>query len=156
ATSLGVALVALTAAAAVAQPSPLREHRQAVRLAQRQTPEPGAAAQGEPVVSPGEIQRVVDSHPPMPAQDQMQISDDQVPQFLTRFKALQDIRRQALNQRTRRIMELRRLINAPQFDESAVREQLKGIDEIDARSQADLKKAYDAIDQVLNIRQQAK
>jgi len=131
---------------AVAQDNP--------RQAQRQ----GGAGDAAPApgVSPAEIQRMFDSYALMQAQDQLQINDDQFPQFLTRFKALQDIRRQALQQRTRRITELRRLLNAPQLDEAAVREQMKGLEELDARVQVDVKRAYDAIDQILNVRQQAK
>jgi Spy/CpxP family protein refolding chaperone len=126
--------------------------RQAQRQAQRQ----GAAGETPPGVSPAEIQRMFDSYALMQAQDQLQIGDDQFPQFLTRFKALQDIRRQALQQRMRRLNELRRLLNAPQLDEAAVREQMKGIEELEARTQVDVKHAYDAIDQILNVRQQAK
>jgi Spy/CpxP family protein refolding chaperone len=123
--------------------------------AQRQTQRQGGAA-AEPGVSPAEIQRMFDSYALMQAQEQLQITDDQFPQFLTRFKALQDIRRQTLQQRARRIVELRRLLNAPQVDEAAIREQMKGLEELDARSQADVKKAYEAIDQTLTLRQQAK
>lgn len=154
ATLAGVLLgVFLLGAAAFAQPNPLRAQRQAQRDAQR-----GAApGEAEPAaVTPGEIQRMFDSYALMQAQDQLQINDDQFPQFLTRFKALQDIRRQAQNQRARRVMALRSLLNAPQPDEGAIREQLKGLEELEARSQADTRKAYEAIDQVLNLRQQAK
>ncbi len=130
-----------------------QDNSQAQRQAQRQ----GGAAAGEAAgVSPAEIQRMFDSYALMQAQEQLQITDDQFPQFLTRFKALQDIRRQALQQRARRIMELRRLLNVPQIDEAAVREQMKELEELEARSQADVKKAYDAIDQILTVRQQAK
>jgi Spy/CpxP family protein refolding chaperone len=149
AASLTVLLcVVASATSAFAQNKP----RQAERQAQRQG-SPGAETPG---VSPAEIQRMFDSYALMQAQDQLQISDDQFPQFLTRFKALQDIRRQVLQQRTRRIAELRRLLNAPQLDEAAVREQMKGLEELDARAQTDVKRAYDAIDQILNVRQQAK
>jgi len=141
-----------TAAGAFAQPETPREQRQAQRQAQRQ----GGAPEGEPVVTPAEIQRMFDSYALMQAQEQLKIADAQFPQFLTRFKALQDIRRQAQNQRARRVMALRSLLNAPQPDEGAIREQLKGLEELEARSQAETKKAYEAIDQVLNLRQQAK
>jgi hypothetical protein len=33
---------------------------------------------------------------------------------------------------------------------------MKGLQELDARVQVDVKRAYDAIDQILNVRQQAK
>src|ERR1043165_1350129 len=130
---VGVACgLVLLAAGVSAQENP----RQAQRQAQRQNAAPGA----EPGVSPAEIQRMFDSYALMQAQDQLQISDDQFPQFLTRFKALQDIRRQALQQRSRRIMELRRLLNAPQLDEAAVAEQMNGLEDLETRSQADVKK----------------
>jgi hypothetical protein len=117
----------------------------------------GAAAPGEPTVTPAEIQRMFDSYALMQAQDQLKITDEQFPQFLTRFKALQDLRRQALQERARRVQELRKQLNGPQPpDDTVIREQIKGLQDLDARSQNDIKKAYDAIDQVLDLHQQAK
>jgi hypothetical protein len=110
----------------------------------------------EAVVSPAEVQRMFDSYALMQAEQQLKIRDDQFPRFLTRFKTLQDIRRSALQQRNRRLAELRRLLNASPLDETAIRDQLKGLDDEDARAQADVKKAYDAIDQVLDLQQQAR
>jgi len=107
-------------------------------------------------VTPAEVQRMFDSYALMQAQEQLQIRDDQFPQFLTRFKALQAVRRQALQQRARRIVELRRLLNATEPDEAAIREQVRALDEINERSAADTKKAYEAIDQLLSVPQQAK
>jgi len=63
-----------------------------------------------PGVSPGEIQRMFDSYALMQAQDQLKIADDKFPQFLARFKALQDTRRRNLQERTRVIQELRKLV----------------------------------------------
>jgi Spy/CpxP family protein refolding chaperone len=154
---LAACCVLLAAGAASAQNNPRQAQRQAERraAAEQQAQRQGAAGEA-PNVSPAEIQRMFDSYALMQAQDQLQIGDDQFPQFLTRFKALQDLRRQGLQQRTRRITELRRLLNAPQLDEAAIREQMKGLQELDARVQVDVKRAYDAIDQILNVRQQAK
>ena len=110
----------------------------------------------EAVVSPAEVQRMFDSYALMQAEQQLKIRDDQFPRFLTRFKTLQDIRRSALQQRNRRLAELRRLLNASPLDDLAIRDQLKGLEEEDARAQADVKKAYEAIDQVLDLQQQAR
>jgi len=107
-------------------------------------------------VSPGEIQRMFDSYALMQAQDQLKISDEQFPQFLARFKALQDARRRGLQDRARLVNELRQLVNAPQADEAPMREHLKAIADVDARTADEVKKAQDAIDQVLDVRQQAK
>jgi Spy/CpxP family protein refolding chaperone len=115
-----------------------------------------AAPPDEATVSPAEIQRMFDSYALMQAQQQLQISDEQFPQFLTRFKALQDARRRGLQERARTIADIRRLLNGPQPDEASVREQVKKLEEIDSRTQADVRKGYDAIDQVLDWRQQAK
>jgi len=122
----------------------------------RQAQRPNAPADESPAVTPAEIQRMFDSYALMQAQEQLQIRDDQFPRFLTRFKTLQDIRRQALQQRARRIAELRRLLQAAEPDETAIREQMKGLSEINERTEADSRKAYEAIDEVLTVPQQAK
>jgi hypothetical protein len=49
-----------------------------------------APAADEAAVSPAEIQRMFDSYALMQAQEQLQISEERFPQFLRRFKALQD------------------------------------------------------------------
>jgi Spy/CpxP family protein refolding chaperone len=87
------------------------------------------------------------------AQQRLNISDDQFPQFLRRFKTLQDIRRQGLTERMRRVNQLQRLMNAPTFDEAAAMEQVKELRDMDTRLAADIAKAYDAIDEVLTIKQ---
>ena len=42
------------------------------------------------------------------------------------------------------------------MDEAQVREKLRALQELDSRAAAELRKAYDAIDQVLDVRQQAR
>jgi len=118
----------------------------------------GAASPGDSagVITPAEIQRMFDAYELLQAQDQLQISDDQYSRFLTRFKALEDVRRKALQERTRIIVELRRLLMEGQPDETQLKERIQALQELDGRSSADIKKAYDAIDQVLDVRQQAK
>jgi hypothetical protein len=117
----------------------------------------GAAGAEEPAVSPAEIQRMFDAYALMQAQEQLKIGDDQFSQFLTRYKALQEVRRRNLQERQRLVNEMRRILNAGGTpDEAMLGERLKAIQELEARSSADMKKAYDAIDQILNIQQQAK
>jgi hypothetical protein len=118
---------------------------------------PAPAAGGDqPGGSPAEIQRMFDSYALIQAQDQLKISDEKFPQFLSRFKALQDVRRKNLIERLRAVQELRRLSNDAQADESQIKERLKMLDDLDARTQAEVAKAFDAINQVLDVRQQAK
>src|SRR5215470_6937942 len=74
---------------------------------------PPAAAGGEaaPGVTPAEIQRMFDAYALLQAQEQLKIGDDQFTKFLTRFKDLQQVRRQTLNERGRIINMLRRMLN---------------------------------------------
>ena len=121
----------------------------------RQAPRAGAGVE-DGAVSPAEIQRMFDAYALMQAQEQLKISEDQFSQFLTRYKALQDVRRKNLQERTRLINEMRRLLNRGQGDESQLKERLNALQELESRLPADVKKAYDAIDQVLDLQQQAK
>jgi Spy/CpxP family protein refolding chaperone len=123
---------------------------------QRGQQAPAAPAEGPPAVSPAEIQRMFDAYALLQAQQQLQIRDEQFPQFLARFKGLQDIRRQALTGRMQIIQQLRRIVNAGGIpDEAAIKERLKMLQDLDAKLTADAAKAYDAIDQVLDVRQRA-
>ncbi len=148
--ALAVLLAALAASTAVigaqGRERPLRPNAQG-----------GAAALEDPGVTPQEIQRMFDSYALMQAQEQLKITDEQFPKFLPRFKALQDVRRQGLMQRTRVLNAMRQMLNAPQPpDEAQLRDRLKMLDEIDTRTEADVKKALEAVDQILDVRQQAK
>ena len=51
-----------------------------------------------------------DAYALMQAQEQLKIGDDQFPQFLTRFKALQDVRRRSMHGARPLVQELRRLV----------------------------------------------
>ena len=119
-------------------------------------PLPEGAGAGGPGVSPAEIQRMFDSYALMQAQEQLKIADEKFPQFLARFKALQDTRRKNQQERFRIVQELRRLSSDAQPDESQLKERLKALGDLDVRSQAEVAKTYDSINQVLDIRQQAK
>ena len=116
----------------------------------------GGSGPDEGGVTPAEIQRMFDAYALMQAQEQLKIGDEQFTRFLTRFKALQEVRRQTLQERARIIQNLRRLVNAPQPDEAQIKDRMNALQEVETRSAADMKKAYEAIDQVLDIRQQAK
>ncbi len=147
-------LVALAGACATL---PATAGAQPVGRQGRQGLPPGApGALDDATVTPQEIRRMFDSYALMQAQDQLKITEEQFPRFLTRFKALQDIRRRTLQERNRRLQELRRLTNDPQADETPMKEQVKALQDLEDRSQAEIRKAYEAIDQVLDVRQQAR
>jgi hypothetical protein len=113
------------------------------------------AVEGE-TVSPGEIQRMFDAYALMQAQEQLKIGDDQFSQFLTRYKALQDIRRKGLGEHARIVNEMRKVLNSGAPEDTVLSERLKAIQEIDTRLETDIRKAYESIDLVLNVQQQAK
>jgi hypothetical protein len=151
-----ILLAAAFAAATLA--SSAAAHAQGAGRAGRQAPPaPPAAGAEEPAnITPAEVRRMFDSYALMQAQDQLKISEEQFPKFLTRYKALQDLRRRSLMERNRMLQELRRLTNDPQADEGAMKDRVKTLQDLDDRTRADVRKAYDAIDQVLDVRQQAK
>ena len=124
---------------------------------QRQGRGPGRVVDPDsPGVTPGEVQKMFDAYALMQAQEQLKIADEQFTPFLTRFKALQDTRRRNMTERFRMVQDLRKLSNDAQPDETQMRDRLKALDELDVRSQGEIAKAYEAINQVLDIRQQAK
>ena len=96
-----------------------------------------------------------DAYALMQAQEQLKIPDEKFTQFLTRFKALQEVRRQTLQNRAGIIVRLRELAGATAPDEAQIRERLNALQELETRSAADVRKAYEGIDQVLDLRQQA-
>src|SRR5215831_17374170 len=100
-----------------------------------QTGSPGG---GQPpaindAITPFELQRLFDSWALLQAQEQLKLNDEQFARFLPRFKALQDVRRQALQQRTRVINDVRRLLMESQLDEAQVRDRLRQLQEIEGR-----------------------
>ncbi len=128
-------------------------------FAQAVRPRAGGAAPPTPptdAVSPAEVQRMFDAYALMQAQEQLNIADDQFSAFLTRFKALQDVRRRTLQERARVINEMRRILNQAPNDEGMIRERLRTLQDINTRGADEEKKAYEAIDQVLDLRQQAR
>jgi Spy/CpxP family protein refolding chaperone len=141
-----VALGAVTASAQVTRPN-----------ARGGVPPPVPPASDDaPGVSPAEIQRMFDSYALMQAQQFLNITDDQFARFLPRYKALQDFRRQSLNQHARMVNELRRLVNTAPIDEGQLRDRLKALGDLDAANDAEIRKASVALDQILDLQQQAK
>ena len=147
-------LVMLCAGFAWAQP-PGQESRQG-RPGRGRGALPGAAGEDAPGVSPAEVQKMFDAYALMQAQEQLKIGDDQFAQFLTRYKALQDVRRRNLQERARLVIDMRQMLNGPEPDEAQLKDRMKALQDLEVRSAADVKKAYDGIDQVLDVRQQAK
>jgi hypothetical protein len=123
----------------------------------------GLAAEGGS--SPVELQELMDAMVLVQAERDLELNNEQFPQFLTRLKNLQAIRRRSENQRNRAVMELRRLMQAGNAggdaaparpDDAQIRERLKAIDDAEAAAIAEIKQARSLLEQILNPRQQAR
>ena len=142
-------VVVLAAESVVAQGALPRQGRQGRQGRQA----PGAA--DDPGVTPGEIQRMFDAYALVQAQDQLRLNDEQYSRFLIRFKSLQEIRRRSLQEHVQLVAELRRLLMTGQPDEAQLKDRLQALQDVDLRAIADVRKAYEAIDQALDVKQQA-
>jgi hypothetical protein len=115
-------------------------------------------AEDQPALNAGQIQRWFEAFTVLQAQEALQLSEAQYGRFVTRLKALQETRRTHLQAHTKILADIRRLTN-PQTgsnDEASIAERLKALREEDDRAAADLRKAYDGVDEALDVRQQAR
>jgi len=110
----------------------------------------------EPGLAPAEVERLFDSYVVLQAQEALKLSDEQFPKFLPRLRALQVARRRGLQQRRQVVAELNRMLRAPRLDESRAREALTRIRELDTQSHTELLRAYEELDRVLDLVQQAR
>jgi len=100
---------------------------------------------------------MLDGYELMQAQQTLQLADEQFPRFLPKLRALQDARRRAQMQRIRLIQELRRMTQSRStLDEARIKDSLKTLDDLDARSAVEIRQAREALDQVLDLYQQAR
>ena len=102
---------------------------------------------------------MLDTYAIVQAQRELTLNDTQYSQFVTRLKRLQEARRRNQRERNQLLQDLRKL-SGPQaptpVDENAVRDRLRALREHDDRAAAELRKAYDSLDEVLDVRQQAR
>jgi hypothetical protein len=150
-----VVIAALTVASAVAAGD---------AAAQPQSPQPPSAAARPPAlpdpstISAAQIQRWFEAFTVLQAQEALQLSEAQYGRFVTRLKVLQETRRRHQQARNKALADMRRLTN-PQTgnqDEAQLAELLKTLRESEDRAAAELKRAYEAVDETLNVRQQAR
>ena len=128
-------------------------------LAQTPAQEPARGRPGNPAgLSPVEVLNMLDAYALVQAESALELKESQYGEFVTRLKKLQDTRRRNQQARNRQVQELRRMTQAqakPE-DDSVIAERLKALKEHDARAAAELGRAYDALDEVLDVRQQAR
>ena len=129
------------------------------RLQQRAGAPRGAAGAGPRGGRPqadrldiAELQRLFDAYTVMQAQEALQLDDEQFGRFLPKLKALQDTRRRGEQARNRLVADLGRLTAASAaVDESAVRARLRDLQELESQTSADLRRAYDTLDALLDV-----
>jgi len=119
---------------------------------------PALPATPQAAISAGQIQRWFEAFTVLQAQEALNLSEAQYGRFVTRLKALQDARRKHQVARNQIMADLRKLTN-PQTgsnDEASLAERLKALRDEDDRTAADLRKAYEGVDETLDTRQQAR
>lgn len=110
-------------------------------------------------MTPGEIQKLFDAYLVMEAQQALDLTDQQYPQFLARLRTLQETRRRNLQERNQLMGQLQRITNPRlpnRADDAQIKERLTAIQELESRNAAEMRKAYNALDEVLNVMQQAR
>ena len=158
-----VMAVVAVAASVGAAPVTVAEQRPAARQA---PPQPGSERvdQGAPApeadeISVAELAAALDAYALVQAQQQLQISDDKYTVFAARLKRLQTVRRTNQRMRMRLVQDLRRLAGAranPPGDDTAIKAALTALRDHDEKAAAELRQAYELLDQVLDVRQQAR
>jgi hypothetical protein len=109
-----------------------------------------------PALTPVELERVFDSYVLLQAQDALKLTDGQFGRLLPALRALQAVRRRHAQSRRQLLNGMAGLLKTTPVDESAVRDRLKGLRDLDTRSGDELQKACDAVDEVLDPPQQAR
>jgi hypothetical protein len=135
----------------------------AQRAGQSPPPAPATVTQAPAVpmdqpITAGQIQRWFEAFTVLQAQEKLDLSEAQYGKFVTRLKALQEARRNHQQAHQRILNDLRKLTN-PQTgtnDEAAISERLKALRDEDDLAAVDLKKAYEGVDETLDIHQQAR
>jgi DNA repair ATPase RecN len=119
----------------------------------QRAPEPG------PDIRPGEVQQLFDAYVLVQIQISLGLNEQEYTNLLPRLRVLQQTRRRMLQERQRLIGELQKLTN-PRLpepaEESLLKERVSALQELESRYAADLRRAYDGVDEVLNIRQRAR
>ncbi len=148
-----VSLIAIGAVAASAQ-APPQTPAQARRASAGSAA--GAATAGQ--YSVAEVEQMFDALTLMQAEQALQLSDAQFPDFVSKLRALQQQRRRYQQERRQMIQQLIRLTGQPvaSSDDVQIKDRLKALADLDQRAGAELRSAYEAIDQTLTVRQQAR
>lgn len=124
--------------------------------AQRADAPPARGNRAARTLSNAELATLLDAYAIVQAQNALQLNDEQYGRFVTRLKRLQDTRRRTTQARNRALQELRRLTKDPGADDGALRDQLNALRELDAQGALAIQKEHEAIDELLDAKQQAR
>ena len=151
----GAVLVVILAGADVAgaQPRRLRVAAGLLATGQAAGQAPGPAANEN--VDPAELGRLFDAYTVMQAQEALGLDEARFGPFVTRLRALQEMRRRHLRERVAVMRDLRQLLQATGND-AQLKERLDALVRLETASRADQAKAMDAIDELLDVRQRAR
>jgi hypothetical protein len=153
--AMAAIVVALASSIAVAQ-----EPGSPPRVVQRGGVEEPELPPPGPMMTPAQVQELFDAMMVMQAQAALSLSEQQYAQFLTRLRVLQTTRRRNQQQRMRVINELQKLTNPRNareaVSEADIRDRLRTLQDIEMRATTELRRAYDSIDEILDVRQQAR
>ena len=145
-------LVTTLAAAPHAGAEPRRAHVTAAAV------QPAEQTPGQPAnesVDPAELGRLFDAYTVMQAQEALGLDEARFGPFVTRLRALQELRRRNLRERAAVMRDLRQLLQTPGND-AQIKDRLDALAKLEATTRADQAKAMDAIDELLDIRQRAR
>lgn len=124
---------------------------------------PAALAQQAPEPLQGreprsaEVARLFDAYAIVRAQEMLGLTEDQYARFVSRFKALQEVRRRNEGTRLRQLRELMRATEGDATaDDAAIAGQLKALGDLDAKAAEETRQAVASVDEVLTVRQQAR
>jgi len=114
-----------------------------------------AAGQAEHTgADPAELGRLFDAYTVMQAQEALGLDEAHFGPFVTRLRALQQLRRRHIRARAVALRELRQLVRSPGND-AALKEKVDALARLENTIRTDEQKARDLIDEVLDIRQRA-
>lgn len=121
---------------------------------------PAAGAPNAPAnpISLAELNRLFEAYAVVQAQDFLKLTDEQYPDFVAHLKQLQDARRRHFVNHNRIIADLNRTLRLPedQIDDKALKALYESLDREDDTAQGEIKKAFDNVITMLDVRQRAR
>ena len=107
-------------------------------------------------LTPTEVQQLFDAFELVRAQEMLDLSDEQYPQFVLKLKGLQDARRRGQPRRVRMLRELQQLANQDRSDDGELEKRLDELNVLDREAVEARAAAYEEIDDLLDLRQRVR